>query len=529
VQESNVSSSLARLLDGRDRATTPAPAKLPGGSESSLARLVVWTALLAIPAVTALQPISEYDTWWHLRTGQWVIEHGTVPTTDPFSTYGDGKPWVAYSWLFGLLLYGLYRGMGLFGIVLYRVVLAVAVVAALQRLVVRRQPHLALAAGLVAAAAVGLTPLLVGERPGLVTILFCTLTLDAVLTLREGARSRWVWLLPVCYVLWANIHVQFVHGLFLLGLACAAPLADRVLGFHRDGEHADTWGSRGWWQLVALTAACLLATLVNPYGVRLYTVVVEYARQKDTYGIFAELQAMDFREVSDWVVLGLTGAAAYALGRRERWSAFDVLLLAAAAYFSFRAKHDLWFVVLAACAVVAGTPHLVWASATPATLTWPQRLGAAAALVLIVAVTARQRDLSEPHLQAQVAEEFPVEAAAVIEERGYGGPVYNHFDWGGYLLWRLPRLGSAIDGRTNIHGDRRVKQFADTWEGRPGWERDPDLAAARLVVLQPRAPLAALLRRDSRFALVHEDPVAVVYLAQTAEPGAPASAAFRGE
>jgi hypothetical protein len=155
------------------------------------------------------------------------------------------------------------------------------------------------------------------------------------------------------------------------------------------------------------------------------------------------------------------------------------------------------------------------------------RLLAAAALVLIVAVTARQRDFSEARLEAQVAEEFPVTAAAIIEERGYAGPVYNHFDWGGYLLWRLPRLGSAIDGRTNIHGDRRIKQFADTWEGLPGWEPDPDLAAARLVVLQRRAPLAALLRRDPRFAVVHEDPVAVVFLARPAGP-TPTEAA-RGE
>jgi hypothetical protein len=138
-----------------------------------------------------------------------------------------------------------------------------------------------------------------------------------------------------------------------------------------------------------------------------------------------------------------------------------------------------------------------------------------AALVLIVAVTAWQRDFSEGHLQAQVAEEFPVKAAAVIEERGYAGPVYNHFDWGGYLLWRLPRLGSAIDGRTNIHGDRRIKQFADTWEGRPGWDSDPDLAAAHLVVLQRRAPLAALLRLDPRFAVVYEDAVAVMFIPRT--------------
>jgi hypothetical protein len=499
--------------------TTPTNPRAPAATDrqdGNLLRLVLWTALFALPAVTALQPVGEYDTWWHLRTGQWAVEHGTVPTADPFSTHGDGKPWVAYSWLFGLLFHGLYRAFGLVGIVGYRVVLAVAIVAAIQHLVARRQRHFALAAGLVAAAAVALTPLLVGERPGLFTILFCTLTLDAILTLREGGRSRAVWLLPLCYVVWANVHVQFVHGLFLLGLACAAPLADRVLGLRREGPGADVWASRGWWRLVGLTAACGLATLVNPYGIRLYSVVLEYARQKETYGIFAELHALDFREVPDWVLLGLTGLAAYALGRRPRLSAFDVLLLAAGAYFSFHAKHDLWFVVLTACALIAGTPGLVKAAPTSAALTWPQRLIAAGVLALLVVIVGRQRGLTEDRLWDQVAEEFPATAATVIEERGYTGPVYNHFDWGGYLLWRLPRLGSAIDGRTNIHGDHRIKQFADTWQGRPGWDQDPDLGAARLVILQRRAPLTSLLRRDPRYRVVHEDPVAVVFVPRDA-------------
>ncbi|HJT79100.1 MAG TPA: hypothetical protein VJ739_18030, partial [Gemmataceae bacterium] len=334
-----------------DRAAPSAPAP-PLPPQTIWLPVLVWVAVYAIPAITSLQPISEYDTWWHLRTGQWIVAHAAIPHTDPFTSFGAGRPWVAYSWLFGLMLYGLYQSLGLLGIVGYRVVLTLAVIAALHRLIARRGASFAVTAGLVAAAAVALTPLLVAERPGLITILFCTLTLDAVLDLREGRATWAVWLLPLCYALWANVHVQFVHGLFLLGLAWVAPPVDRLLNLRTVG-HADTWGARDWWRLTALGAACFLATFLNPYGPWVYSVVREYAGQKATYGIFAELKAMDFRELSDWFVLGLLGAAAYALGRRPLRSAFPVLLLAAGAYFSFHAKHDLWFVVLAACAVVA--------------------------------------------------------------------------------------------------------------------------------------------------------------------------------
>ena len=58
-----------------------------------------------------------------------------------------------------------------------------------------------------------------------------TLFLSAVLALRRPeAPPRWLWGLPVLFCLWANVHIQFVYGLLLLGLACAAPYVDRALG-----------------------------------------------------------------------------------------------------------------------------------------------------------------------------------------------------------------------------------------------------------------------------------------------------------
>ena len=39
------------------------------------------------------------DVSWHVAAGQWMIEHGKVPFTDPFSFSAAGKPWVAHEWL----------------------------------------------------------------------------------------------------------------------------------------------------------------------------------------------------------------------------------------------------------------------------------------------------------------------------------------------------------------------------------------------------------------------------------------------
>src|SRR5262245_56876530 len=138
----------------------------------------------AIPLLGALRLVIDWDLGWHLRTGQWVVEHGHVPANDPFSAYGADRPWVAYSWLFEVVMYGIYSCLGLPGVVLFRAAMALAVMGAFHRLVARREGRFLVSTLLIGVAALALIPLL-NERPWLFTILFTTLTLDVVLDLRE--------------------------------------------------------------------------------------------------------------------------------------------------------------------------------------------------------------------------------------------------------------------------------------------------------------------------------------------------------
>ena len=197
---------------------------------------------------------------------------------------------------------------------------------------------------------------LLNERTWLFTMLFTTLTLDAILDLRSGNSTRAVWLLPAMFVLWANVHIQFVYGLFLLGLACVSPLIDRAVGLGRGASHSGQADTPDWWRLVGLTVACLAATLLTPYHVRIYVEIFEYASKSDTFNLVYELLAPAFRMPWDWAMPALIGAAAFALGRERDLSAFDVLLLAVTTFLALRARRDVWFAVLAALAVLA-TPR----------------------------------------------------------------------------------------------------------------------------------------------------------------------------
>lgn len=491
----------------------PSPPEAP--SEGPFLQFVLWVVLFGGPALLVAGETTGCvecpDIWWHLRTGQWMIEHGSVPVTDSFSRTEQGQPWIAYSWLFEIGVYRCYQAFRLFGILILCFVLVLAIVLSLHQLLLRYEHRFIEGGALFAVAVLALVPLMY-ERPWLFTILFSIWTLATVVAFRRGPAPTVAWLLPLVFVFWANLHIQFIYGLAILGLGCLAPLFDLGLGWSQAGATASTLGSRGWRQLVLLSALCFVATLVNPYHLGLYQVVLDLAAQTGVYERIDELAAPSFRTPFDWAGLALFGASAFALGRQSRFSSFEWLLLFAAAFCTFRARRDVWFLVIVAPVIVSSAanpdsrPRPRWGQ------TLRQSAFLAATTIGLALICLWVRAISNEQLEKGVANRYPVKAVAFLRERHFPGPIYNPYNWGGYLIWELPELPVTIDGRANLHGDVRINRHIDTWRGLPGWENDEELMTANVVLARNNAPLVSVLRQDSRFQVAYEDEIAVVFL-----------------
>jgi hypothetical protein len=65
---------------------------------------------------------------------------------------------------------------------------------------------------------------------------------------------------------------------------------------------------------------------------------------------------------------------------------------------------------------------------------------------------------------------------------------------------------------------RRLLQLAAS-PHLPGWDSDPELVNARLVIAEIRRPLTSNLRRDPRFKVVYEDKTAAVFVSTAGDPG----------
>jgi hypothetical protein len=269
--------------------------------------------------------------------------------------------------------------------------------------------------------------------------------------------------------------------------------------------------------LFLLGAVCTLATLVTPFHYRLYLVVWEYATQTGALRLVMELQPPNLVEWFNWPLIAMVLAASACIAIRG-YRLWDMVLLGSGLFFSLRMQRDLWYGVLTAGAVILHEKGEHDEDNRSSEFTaWQLAIIAIAALAIVRA--AWVAGLSQGKTPESCHKElYPVNAAVFVRESNLAGPIFNDFDWGGYLIWALPDHPVAIDGRTNFYGEARLEQSRKTWAGESGWEDNPILQKAQVVIAPKKRkdkefPLTDFLRaRQDTWAIKYEDDIAVVFV-----------------
>src|SRR5580698_10306425 len=61
--------------------------------------------------------LSDSDTGWHIRTGEWILSKRQIPSSDLFSFTRTGQPWFAWEWLSDVSMAAAHSHFGLGGVV----------------------------------------------------------------------------------------------------------------------------------------------------------------------------------------------------------------------------------------------------------------------------------------------------------------------------------------------------------------------------------------------------------------------------
>ena len=298
------------------------------------------------------------------------------------------------------------------------------------------------------------------------------------------ARERFA-LLPVLFVVWANAHGGVVLGGVVLAVAFLAALLRAVR------TRAATDVRRAWW-LAALLPLCALATAATPLGFGLFRFVIESeARLRAAH--INEWQATRpglSIEGAFWV-LALAFAALFALrARRLRdaaWSDWAVVACAVALFpLAFRSlRHIGPFLLLAPAAASRLLGADFRLRRAPARSS-PDRPGFNAALLGGIALAGA--------VTIGVAWSRPVEPlgwrplpeGVLSAVRACPGPLYNHYNQGGYLIWLAPE--TKVFGSTTARTRTRSRSCSITCASRPARRRGSPSSNAGTSAARSSAP-----------------------------------------
>ncbi|MCF8567230.1 hypothetical protein LLE49_21140 [Alicyclobacillus tolerans] len=464
--------------------------------------LLVWIAAFA---VHVMQPVTDPDTPWQIASGLYMLNHHTIPTTDPFSWSMKGHPWVTQEWLFEVVLAFMVKHFQFSGAWLFLVAVHTATVLVLYRLAVRISGN-PVVASLTAVA--GTLPAIIFWifRPQIISYLMFAVFLWILQMVREG-KFRALWLVPVLMLIWANSHASSTIGILMLlleFLLSFIPSIGRFQGLHLPR------GAR--LRLLAAAVGGLLVGFANPNGVKAYTYALLSTNPLMTNNIM-EWHSPDFH--TQYFKYGVLGFLAVVflllLGSKRNIPLRETLYFGGS--FAVMLIYQR-FVPYVAIASVPLTAYLIanWARGLNRPFNWMLIFNSVVMAAVLVYTGTRLPSVRGPMNAHWNQGSYPIAAVNYLEKNHLlKKRLLNSYAWGGYLIYR--GIPPFIDGRTDIYLHGSI--FSDYLNMQNmGWNA-PDLIDSygfQEILIPPNYALTTYLNRDKNWRLIYSDNTADVFV-----------------
>jgi hypothetical protein len=465
---------------------------------------------LAIAFVLALSimPLASDDVWINVKAGERIWREHAIPAVDDYSFTRAGAPWINHEWLANVIFFGAWAAAGVNGLILLKALLVVATALVMWRFARTEEASPIVAALLLAAVAFAASDRFI-ERAHLFNFLMIALFLHALFRAREDERPP-MWRLPLLQALWVNLHSGAVLGPMMVALFLAGAGARVALGRPQPQDRANVRFFA--WTLGLVVAASLAnpylgASLLYPFqqaGMSLYRQYVF-----EWMPIWAPAYSGSLMALLFYAWVGFVGVTFLVGSHRPALEdllvvAFFFALALSAARFTAKFEIAAFFVTARRLRRVRPSPRVAWSAA----------VAIAASIALLVALGNPIRGAARPFGLGVDERRFPEGACRILESAPGGVRLYNQYDLGSWLIWRLdPRVKVFIDGRNQVFPESLYREYLSANESPADMDRVFRQWDIDAVLLYGDASIPRYLTARANWHLVWFDDLSYLFLA----------------
>lgn len=442
------------------------------------------------------------DLGRHITIGNYILQQREIPMRDLFSHTMSGEPVVPHEWLAQVSFSVVHAWMSLHGVVFLAALVIAGTFTLMYREMVKQNIYrsLAISFTILAAFASSLHWL---TRPHIFTFLFTALWAYQL----ENEKSK-LWLFPLIMLIWVNTHGAFIVGFVILG--------GHVAGWFWEYLHKQATLEK-LTRLSLVGGLSISATFINPVGWKLWDLSVGYLGNRYLVDHTVEYQSPNFHQPGTWPFLLLMVLGILALGLGGRMRAHQVILFAGWSAMSlYSARNIPLFVIVTtpyiglASQAVFGPSSLITRFENKIFNAENNLKGSLLFSIALILITIAFPPLP-PSANRFNEGRFPVEAAAWLQNHPQGGEMFNHFDWGGYLLYQMwPEKTVFIDGQTDFYGEALTREYEQVIRLEDGWQDRFQKYNVSWAIIPPDQPLARGLRDEMKWMIVYQDDTAVI-------------------
>jgi hypothetical protein len=463
--------------------------------------------------------LGDADTGYHIRAGEFIIDHFSIPRADIFSFLTPPLQWTLHEWLAEVIMAQVHRIAGLNGIVILFSFLVALSFYLVFELLLKPRSNILFAAAMALLVALSSSSNWLA-RPHIFTFTLFVVWYYLLINYCRFRNRTYLLAMPPLMLLWVNLHGGFILALILLGIYLFGSLAHWYFASNSEKKQ---WLEKS--RFLAMTLiACVFVALLNPYGYKTLLFPFRVVQDQFLMDHITEYLSPNFHfsairpfEILLLATIGIFGVS----GIRLKIIEFTlVLLFGHMALYSSR--HIPLFAIISG-PIVLKQAHIAFEKIDGRFKAFVKRRLDSFTIIdrstipyfwpvtgmLIVATLATTGQISYDFDPKYV----PVKAVEFIKRENIKGNMFNNDEFGDYIIYAgWPKYKVFIDGRTDMYGASRVNEYIKISQAEASWESIVEKYKITWILHDPNSTLSKVLLERNDWKLIYSDNVANIFV-----------------